>query len=237
MAISALKVFKKKNSSYQAWHEEIGYNSTDSLIETVEEDDHRTQRTPTISEESDCATMYGSLADEEQVLLECFYLGSFSMAGRRVTGKGCIDQPAAQIWRYTQEECKSTRRRANTMPLEFIECKPKYIRLVVGKEGLKVVDQYSEQVLLSFSYRWISFTGTHPKYTRMFCFNAWEPKNKTPYCHAFKCEDSASAKTAALELSQVFNRKCRELLTQSSCSDASSSPRHILRKTLSLQQC
>ena len=240
----AFRVFKRKASSYQTWQEEEneGYRCTDSLIE-ADTDAYNTPMS-SVNEETDGSfTTYGSVAGDERMLLECFYLGSFNMSGRVVTGRGCIDEPAAQIWQHTQEECKAKGRigrknSSSNLPLEFIECKPKYIRLVAGKDHLKVVDQYSEQTLLTFSHRCISFTGTHPKYSKMFCFIAWEPKNKTPYCHAFKCEDGLAAKACALKLSDIFKRKSKELMTQSSIH--SSSPRHVLRKTQftqSLQIC
>lgn len=229
--VMAFKVFKRRSSSYHAWQEDIdGVRCTDTLLESETDADvyPSSRKIPTVSEETD-STTYGSVGIEERVLLDCFYLGSFNMTGKTVTGRGCIDEPAAQIWRHTQEECKA--RRKNSMPLELIECKPKYVRLVSGKDHLKIIDQYSEQNLLMFSHRCISFTGTHHKYTKMFCFIAWEPKDKTPYCHAFKCEDSLSAKAGALNLSNIFKRKSREMLSQSS------SPRHTLRKTKSLQRC
>ncbi len=236
----AFRVFKRRNSSYQTWHEDNkDYGCTDSLIETDTGGYNDTTPMSSINEETDSAdsfATYGSVAGDEHTLLECFYLGSFNMSGRVVTGRGCIDEPAAQIWRHTQEECKrGNGKRKPSLPLEFIECKPKYIRLVAGKDHLKIVDQYSEQTLFTFSHRCISFTGTHPKYTKMFCFIAWEPKNRIPYCHAFKCEDSLSAKAGALRLSDIFKKRCSEIMSQSNVH--TSSPRHVLRKTQSLRIC
>ena len=237
---SALRVFKRRRQTpYQTWFEdnEDEYTCQTSLIEvdlecTLEQptekihfllgEDETDSRLPT-------GRLYGSIDKDEQVLLDCFYLGSHSMVGRNITGRGCIDAPAAQIWRQTQET-KSVRRKSS-LPAEY---RPKYVRLVAGKEELKVVDNYSEDTLVKFSYRWISFTGTHPKYSRMFCFIAWESKNKTPYCHAFKCEDEVSAKEAALQLSKVFQRKCREIMVGT---PISSNPTPVLRKSMSLQQC
>lgn len=224
----AFKVFKRKASSYQTWSDIDEMN-----------DYPASSKIPTLVEETDSSTTYGSverIGNEDQMILECFYLGSVNMSGKSVTGRGCIDEPGAEIWRQTQEECKTSRRnpRKSSLPLNLTECnRPKYIRLAISKHQLKVIDQYSEQTLMSFSLRCISFTGTHPKYPRMFCFIAWEPKYKIPFCHAFKCEDCSSAKAGALNLSNVFRRRCKEMMSQSA-NTVTSSPRS-LRKAASLQ--
>ena len=156
---------------------------------------------------------YGS-TNESIPLPDSFYLGSYDMTGRTVKGKGCIDEPAAAIWKQTQEQEGSGRvkmRRKQSLPTAPVECSPKYVRLVIGQEQLLVVDNYTDEVVNSFNYRQISFTGTHPKYSRLFCFVAWETQRRTPFCHAFKCEDAAAAKLAAVELSNVFQKKMREL--------------------------
>lgn len=229
----AFKVFKRRTSSYQTWLEDR--DGSEDYDRNIDDVSCPSSKIPTIAEDTDSPTTYGSLGTEERVLLECFYLGSFNMSGKRVTGRGCIDEPGAEIWCQTQEDCKTSKRnsRKTSLPLNLIECKPKYIRLAIGKDYLKVVDQYSEQSLMSFSLRSISFTGTHPKYSRMFCFIAWEPKNKIPFCHAFKCEDCLSAKAGALNLSNVFKKKCKEMMSQSATA-VTSSPRS-LRKAKSLQ--
>ena len=160
----------------------------------------------------------------ECTLTDCFYLGSYDMTGRVVKGQGCIDEPAAHIWQQTQlsrsNSSKSSsnislrkppRRRAS-LPNKLREYCPKYVRLVACSEQLRIVDNHTEEVLVAFKYQCISFTGTHPKYGCLFCFVAWESKQRTPYCHVFKCENSDSASSTAHELSKVFQRKCRELI-------------------------
>ena len=33
-----------------------------------------------------------------EILAECFYLGSYDMAGLSIRGRGCIDYPAGYVW-------------------------------------------------------------------------------------------------------------------------------------------
>lgn len=165
---------------------------------------------------------YGAMRETEQFnLADCFYLGSYDMTGRVVKGQGCIDEPAAHIWQETQS-CgngttkRSTQRRGSLPSTGLNEYRPIYVRLVACCEDLRLVDNHTEEVLVAFNYHRISFTGTHPKYSNLFCFIAWESKKKTPYCHVFKCESEGCAKTTSQELSRVFHRKSRELATRGS---------------------
>lgn len=232
----ALKVFKRrKETPYQMCQEE---EEEESCLIELDLDCHVQERAQFLlgDDSPDGRTyLYGATGEEQQVLTDCFYLGSYDMSGRAIKGRGCIDEPAALIWKQTQQDTgpqgRVMRRKHSLPSLALTDCRPKYIRIVLTSEELKVVDNYSEEVLVSFCYRWISFTGTHPKHTRMFCFIAWEPKRKTPYCHAFKCEDATSAKATALELSNVFKRKCQELLLQ----PETHTSRPVLRKALSFQ--
>ena len=159
------------------------------------------------------------------ILGDSFYLGSYDMTGRVVKGQGCIDEPAGHIWQQTQNsygytdttsssKIKLTRRiqRSGSLPSKLREYRPKYVRLVATSDDLQIVDNQSEETLVSFQYHCISFTGTHPKYGSLFCFVAWEKKQRTPYCHVFKCENKDAARSTAHELSKVFQRKCRELV-------------------------
>lgn len=253
----ALKtVFKKrKEPSYRTWHEEDEEEESTGLIEvecTVSER-ARFLLGEDLPDGACRSYLYGATGDKEQVLLDCFYLGSYDMTGRTIKGRGCINEPAAIIWKQTQQDSvgigpSGKVKRKNSLPsITLHDCRPKYVRLVACSDDLKVVDNYTEEILVSFSYRWISFTGTHPKYNRMFCFIAWEPKNKTPYCHAFKCEDATSARMTALKLSNVFKRKCQELLGRTSAeieatagiTSCSTLPRTVpvLHKSLSMQRC
>ena len=219
--VVSLKAFRRKRETrYKSWEEDdvlevdvdcqfntpalqerrvemvlgrrVGFEETDGLAKAQKE--------------------YGAM-NESIPLSDCFYLGSHDMTGRVVKGRGCIDEPAAAIWKQTQEQDGSSRvkiRRKQSLPTAPIECAPKYVRLVIGQEELLVVDNYTDEVVNSFNFRQISFTGTHPKYSRLFCFVAWETQRKIPFCHAFKCEDAAAAKLAAVELSKVFEKKLRE---------------------------
>jgi hypothetical protein len=237
----ASRVFKKR-PSYQSWNEMQDEGEQCTNLIQVECTVNETATRFLLGEDftdGTCRTYsYGATLDE-QVLADCFYLGSYDMTGRSVTGRGCINEPAAMIWKQTQMETTgSTKkmRRKNSLPSSTLHaCRPKYVRLVACPDDLKVVDNYTEEILVSFSYRWISFTGTHPKYNRMFCFIAWEPKNRTPYCHAFKCEDACSARTSALDLSDVFKRKCEEILGKGEAELSAIRP--VFNKSISLHSC
>lgn len=255
----SFKVFRKRREvSYHTWREE-GEDEEflpqqDDIARQVSDEER--PRFLLGSDSPDGRTfLYGATGDEE-ILLDCFYLGSYDMTGRSVKGRGCIDEPAGTIWKQTQETSTdsfgvptrrgsgSRPRRKNSLPSNTLHfCRPKYVRLVAGTEDLKVVDNHTDEVLVSYSYRWISFTGTHPKYSRMFCFVAWEPKCKTPYCHAFKCEDVTSARSTAVKLSSIFKQKCQEILGKGNEHVVASSgtvcpmPRPVLRKSMSVQHC
>lgn len=156
--------------------------------------------------------------EPEHNLVECFYLGSSDMTGLEIRGRGCIDRPAASIWEHTQD---GKPKRKNSWPIRHhydstasgSGLRPRYVKLVTGPEALQVHDNSNNQLLTQFSYRKISFVGTHPKYTRLFAFIAEASAPATrPYCHAFKCEDHVAAKQAACALSDLFNKKIQELL-------------------------
>lgn len=135
------------------------------------------------------------------------------MTGMSVQGRGCIDGPSAQIWEQTQEPQK---RRKNSLPPSLesstTSFKPKYVRLVATASYLQIYDCYSNELLIEFNYEKISFVGTHPKYQRLFAFIAVAQGKKTPFIHVFKCEDELSASNTACTLSNIFQRKIRELL-------------------------
>lgn len=160
--------------------------------------------------------------EPQHSLVECFYLGSTDMTGLEIRGRGCIDKPAGNIWEQTQDRKP---RRKNTWPVRHQHdtaassgFKPRYVKLVTGPDALQVHDNSSNQLITQFSYRKISFVGTHPKYTRLFAFIAESTEMSVlakPFCHAFKCEDKDCAKQAACALSDVFNKKIQELLLKS----------------------
>ncbi len=170
---------------------------------------------------------------EADELLECFYIGSYDMSGLPVRGRGCINLPASIIWQNSQDLDRkpkrvgswSGRQHHSSTVKKKGDCsggiKPRYVRLATGSDKLHVLDQSSEQMLMDFSYRKIPFVGTHPKYTRLFAFIAEAPTCKTPFCHAFKCEDTASAKMAACMLSDLFQKKIQELVKESAKSEKS----------------
>jgi hypothetical protein len=154
----------------------------------------------------------------DQNLIECFYLGSTDMSGLEIKGRGCIDYPAGIIWERSQQQDRKPRRK-NSLPTKYQHdstlttnaFKPRYVKLVTGADALEVHDNSTDEFITQFSYRKISFVGTHPKYTRLFAFIAESPTSP-PFCHAFKCEDKSCAKTAACSLSDLFHRKIQELL-------------------------
>jgi hypothetical protein len=184
-----------------------------------------------------------------EILVECFYLGSYDMVGLSIRGRGCIDYPAGYVWQKTQQsESASSKssaaggnkpRRKNswsprqrydsvTVSRGFTrstsgatphatssqtsssEYTTRYVRLVAGHEELEILDNHTREKVNSFNYRKISFVGTHPKYTRLFAFVAETPEKKV-YCHAFKCESKESADKTACGLSDVFQRKIKEI--------------------------
>ena len=155
-------------------------------------------------------------------LVECFYIGSMDMAGLNIRGRGCIDTPAARIWEHTQQQDRKPKRK-NSWPLKHQHdstarhtlpasstFKPRYVKLVTGTDALKVHDNATDQLVTEFSYRKISFVGTHPKYSRLFAFIAGS--DTTAFCHAFKCEDKDCAKQAACNLSDLFSKKIQQQL-------------------------
>ena len=90
------------------------------------------------------------------------------------------------------------------------EYTPRYVRLIAGHEELEISDNHTGEKVNSFNYRKISFVGTHPKYMRLFAFVA-ETSDKKVFCHAFKCESRESADKTACGLSDVFQRKIKEI--------------------------
>lgn len=159
-------------------------------------------------------------------LVDCLYLGACDMTGHAIRGRGCIDEPAGRIWEHTQEK-----RRKNSLPssfrlgsggshdpypnLESLTFGRKFVRLFAGKDSLLVFDESTSELTGEFSYRRISFVGTHPKHSRLFAFIAEGKGRRTPFLHAFKCEDKTSASDTANKLSTVFEKKIAELLAES----------------------
>lgn len=180
----------------------------------------------------------GSLCRRERLkadeLLECFYIGSYDMTGLAIRGRGCINLPASIIWQHSQDQDRKPRRvgswsgrqqhsstSSRRTSLGAAGVKPRYVKLVTGADSLHVQDQGTEEVVMVFSYRKISFVGTHPKYNRLFAFIAETQNLATTFCHAFKCENATSAKKAACMLSDVFQKKIQELVRQATQKEAS----------------
>ena len=158
--------------------------------------------------------------ETERTLVECFYLGSSDMTGLEIKGRGCIDSPAATIWNQSQHQEKpkrkpswSSKQQNGSTPSNSL--KPRYVKLVTGESALLVVDYTTDELIIKFDYRKISFVGTHPKYTRLFAFIAESSEVPVPFCHAFKCEDRDSAKQTACSLADVFHKKIQEILKKS----------------------
>lgn len=167
-------------------------------------------------------------------LADCFYLGSLEMSGMNIKGRGCIDQPAALIWERTQELPDDTRRRKNSLPNRNSKLNasgysgkhPKYVKLVASNDELQVYDCFTNELMVEFEYRDISFIGTHPKYTRLFSFIAQAKGKRAPYCHAFKCEDEACAEGIACKLSDVFQSKAKSPVVSPVVIDSSATVLH-----------
>ena len=105
---------------------------------------------------------------------------------------------------------RSTSGAPHTSQSTSSEYTTRYVRLVAGHDELEILDNNTAEKVNTFNYRKISFVGTHPKYTRLFAFVAETPQKKV-YCHAFKCESKESADKTACGLSDVFQRKIKEI--------------------------
>ena len=221
--ITSLVKLKSRGTPYQAWEEDQADQpaalTTDNRQERQEVVEFPTL-SPTGSPNEDKIAKLTSVQPED-CLVECFYLGSTDMTGLEIRGRGCIDRPAASIWEQTQDgkpkrkNSWSTRHQyssTSTARSSASGFKPRFVRLVTGPCALQVHDNSSDQLITQFNYKKISFVGTHPKYTRLFAFIAESCETAAPFCHAFKCEDSASAKKAACALSDFFHSKIQELL-------------------------
>lgn len=211
---------RHQGTPYQAWEEDEQLDQPDSA--TVSNNNGQAvvefpALSPTEPANEDQDKILGpTCVRPEHSLVECFYLGSANMSGLEIRGRGCIDRSAANIWEQTQDR-KPKRKNSWPMRHQYDSAasngfKPRYVKLVTGPSALQVHDNSSNQLITQFSYRKISFVGTHPKYTRLFAFIAEASETPTPFCHAFKCEDKDSAKQAACALSDLFNKKIQELL-------------------------
>lgn len=237
------EMFKvRKNRGYQHWEDDSG----DSLL---------THSEPGLLGEAPASRFREDDPDYEdsveqsgqgaewisQLLVECFYLGSYNMAGLSIRGRGCIDYPAGYVWQQTQQSEASSsgsglykpRRKNSWSPRQKYESGGRttsqaaqsgsataadigseytirYVKLVTDRDELSMLDNNTGEKFNSFNYRKISFVGTHPKYTRLFAFVA-ESENKKVFCHAFKCESKEAADKTACGLSDVFQRKAKEI--------------------------
>lgn len=205
-SVSLGSVFKRrKDTPYTTWEEE---EDTDGTASSPEMSRLLEEQAQNGDQPRNCPSP--PLESGDVKLADCFFLGSHSMTGLPIKGRGCIDVPAGILWESTQED-QSQRKRKQAAKAEPVEPKLKYIRLVASKEELKVFDFYTGEMVAKFDYRVISFTGTHPKHTRVFAFVA-QTKSDGPFCYAFKCTDDHAATQAACELSNVFQRRCTELV-------------------------
>lgn len=215
-------VFKRKR--------DVGYSSCDGEIEElITEESPRVivrkgspLESPTESEEEAEVFLDGDCASAEGLrLTDCFFLGSYDMEGLCVTGRGCIDDPAGQIWTRTQEQFKP--KRQNSLPARLPQSterlkvrpeRPKYVKVVATRDNLRVVDDRTDELVAEFGYKKISFVGTHPKHAQLFAFIGQPRGNAGLFCYAFKCDGPASASKAANTLSRVFQERSKELKTQ-----------------------
>eukprot|EP00731_Ephydatia_muelleri_P026281 Em0018g381a len=205
-SVSLGNVFKRrKDNPYTTWEEEEDTDGAAAIPEVSRLLEEQAQNGEQLRH---CPSPPLEAGDVK--LADCFYLGSYSMTGLPIKGRGCIDIPAGILWDRAEEE-QGQRKRKQTAKVENTDSKLKYIRLVASREELKVLDLYTGEIVAKFDYRVISFTGTHPKRTRVFAFVA-QTKNDGPFCYAFKCTDYHAANQAASELSNVFQRRCTELV-------------------------
>ena len=237
--VSLGNVFKRrKDISYQSWEEEdslidedgppiskpkpdvqsgdesIGSPVEDRRFSPTDQPDKGITTSPATSPLQPDATLPAVLAgsvNESLQLADCFYLGSYDMTGMTIRGRGCIDFPAGLLWENTQEY--SQKGRKNSVPSKFDSYQPKYVRLVACKNELQVLDYYTNRILVEFEYNTIAFVGTHPKYHRLFAFIGQAKGKRTPFCHAFKCEDRQNACTTANTLSSIFHKKIEDMRT------------------------
>lgn len=217
-------VFKKKRETpYQNWEEDeqdtllSGPELTSPYIAVPQDDS---------SDENDIDGERNAVSPSSPSqrypgnhLQECFYLGSYDMSGLQIRGRGCIDTPCAHIWERSQQEKKHKRKNSwptmkdKTVTQEArIEYKPRYVSLVAGPNDLNVYDNSNSELLVEFSYRKISFVGTHPKHKQLLAFISESKANTTPFCHAFKCDSKEIATTTANAISNIFQQKIKELL-------------------------
>lgn len=210
--ITSLVRRKRQETPYQVWEEDQvdnGQQQTPNCGKSVVEFPVVTA-SPTATD----VLLKSTSVQPEQNLIECFYLGSTNMSGLEIKGRGCIDYPAGIIWEQTQQDSTPKTKRNSwptRHPHDSSSIKPRYVKLVTGADALQVHDNSTGELITQFSYRKISFVGTHPKYIRLFAFIA-ESSNSPHFCHAFKCEDSVCAKQAACSLADLFQKKIQELL-------------------------
>ena len=228
------EMFKvRKNKGYRQWEddgeESLLTNSEPALLggapaNQFKEDD------PDFDDSLEPRSSEGG-AWVTEILAECFYLGSYDMAGLGIRGRGCIDYPAGYVWQQTQQSEASSsgglhkpRRKNSWSPRQKYESscqtpqsssvggayKTRYVKLMADREELALLDNNTGEKFNSFNYRKISFVGTHPKYLRLFAFVA-ESADKKVFCHAFKCESKEAADKTACGLSDVFQRKVKEI--------------------------
>lgn len=218
---SLVRLRSRKETPYEAWEDDqvdngqqspLTANTSKSVVEFPV-----LAPSPTEGQER---VLKPATVQPEHNLVECFYLGSTNMAGMEIKGRGCIDHPAGLIWEQSQQDQKPKRKNSWTTRHQHDSTtttnsfKPVYVKLVTGSDALQVHDNSTGELITHFSYRKISFVGTHPKYARLFAFIAESsnPLGTLPFCHAFKCEDKVCAKRAACSLSDLFHQKIQELL-------------------------
>ncbi len=197
--------FKKHKTPYQSWEDE------DSVLDY----DIHDQPAPPVQD------ALAREARHAKGFTECFYLGSFDMSGRAVTGRGCIDMPAATIWTQSQEDSSKPRRKNSLkhspdlrVPLNNLVsvCKPpQFVRLVATADDLEVYNDSTRELTSQFSFSKISFVGTHPKYSKLFVFIGVPKDSQTPFCHVFKCVNKEKADYTAESLSDIFSRKIQAI--------------------------
>ena len=235
---SLVRLRSRHETPYQSWEEEQADNPEVELPAPVSAGPTTKSRVvvefppmsaaspePLPLDEQDRIPKPSCSTDAGESLVECFYIGSMDMTGLSIKGRGCIDTPAAKIWEHTQQQERkpkrknswhgSTTRHTHPTTATSSSFKPRYVKLVTGSNALKVHDNATNDLITEFPYRKISFVGTHPKHSRLFAFIAGSDASAA-YCHAFKCEDEECAKQAACNLSDLFNRKIRQLLQTSS---------------------
>lgn len=93
-SVSLGSVFKRrKDTPYTTWEED---EDTDGAAATPEASRLLEEQIQNGEQQRHCPSPPLEASDVK--LADCFYLGSYSMTGLPIKGRGCIDMPAGILW-------------------------------------------------------------------------------------------------------------------------------------------